>query len=278
MVFIHELITRNAPLFWFGLICFGLAAVLVVVSLISQTEVVGANAWYKPIKFLVSTAVYSWAMAWFIHYLSSPGLTLWSNRIIITMLGLELVYIIAQAARGQMSHFNVSTGFYNFMWVFMAFAATVVAVWTAVVAVRFFTTPVDLPLAYLWGIRLGLILFVIFAFEGFVMGARMSHSIGGEDGGPGLTFLGWSVLHGDPRVPHFIGMHALQVLPLLGFYLLKDVRLLVALGVLYAALAGYTLMLALNGKPLVNRSQKHAVTELPNHATSRTASSEEPFN
>lgn len=261
MAFIQELISRNAPLYWFGLICFGLAALLLVVSFFSQVEVVGANAWYKPIKFLLSTALYSWAMAWYVHYLNSPGLTKWSNMVIISMLGLELVYIILQAARGQMSHFNVSTGFYSFMWSFMALAATAVAVWTAVVAIRFFTTPVDLPTAYLWGIRLGLILFVIFAFEGFVMGARMSHTIGGPDGGPGLTFLGWSVLHGDPRIPHFVGMHALQILPLAGFYVLKDVKWLSVLALFYTFLAGYTLFLALNGRPLIDRSATSDATK-----------------
>ncbi|MCU0435871.1 MAG: hypothetical protein MUC87_20600 [Bacteroidia bacterium] len=248
MYFIHELKSRNEPLFWFGAACFLAGIVFIVLSFRSGLLVAGVNAWYKPVKFALSIAAYSWTMAWLIHYLPQFNVRFF-NWAIIVLLGFALFYIALQAGRGKLSHYNQSSGLYSMLYMLMAFAATAVTVYTAYAGFEFFRQPVNLPPAYLNSIRAGIFIFVIFSLEGFVMGSRLSHTIGGADGNHGIAFLGWSRRFGDPRVAHFIGMHALQVLPLLGWYVLRESRWVWLVAGLYFVLAVFTLIQALRGRP-----------------------------
>jgi NO-binding membrane sensor protein with MHYT domain len=137
----------------------------------------------------------------------------------------------------------------------MALAASAVTIYTAYVGLLFFTnTFPDLPNYYLWAIRFGIILFVIFSFEGFAMGSRLNHSVGALNDNSSWFIIGWSKTVGDLRVAHFIGMHALQVLPVLSFYVFKNTKLTLALSLLYGLLALLTLIQALQGKPLIKGS------------------------
>jgi hypothetical protein len=88
-----------------------------------------------------------------------------------------------------------------------------------------------------------------------IMGA---HTVGAPDGGPGLSGTGWSTEHGDLRIPHFIGLHALQVLPLIAFvmrrrWLSSDtrVRLTLTAAGSYFTLVVLLLVQALRGQPIL---------------------------
>lgn len=258
LTFIQQLRERNETLFQFGLICLIASLGFLIMSKISNVQVNNVSAWIKPFKFAFSTFLFAWAMLWYCSYLTDFNIRLF-NWTVILLLGFEIIYIAIQAGRGQLSHFNSSSTFYSIMFSMMAIAATVVTMYTAYVAYLFFQSDFpSLPSYYVWAIRLGLIIFVIFSFEGFLMGSRLSHTIGGPDGSPGIPLLHWSKQFGDPRVAHFIGMHALQVLPFLAFYLLKDTRITAIVSILYLGLAVLTLMQALQGKPLFReRTSNH---------------------
>ena len=243
--------TRNEPLFYFGLICLILAVVFLLLTQFTTRQIMGVNAWSKPFKFALSITLYAWAMAWFCYYLMPAFNPVSFNWAVIGLLGFEIGYIALQAGRGQLSHYNQSSPLYAKLYSLMALAATAVTLYTAYVGILFFVRSFPgLPNYYVWSIRIGISLFVIFSLEGAVMGGRMSHTIGGPDGGNGLPIVNWSRQYGDPRVAHFIGMHALQVLPIVAWYLLKDLKITLLFGALYAALAVFTLVQALNGRPL----------------------------
>ncbi len=249
--FIHNVKARNETLFYFGCVCLAFALVCLVLAKFTNTQVYNTNAWFKPFKFAFSTFLFAWAMAWYCFELPSFNVAPF-NWAVIVLLGFEIVYIAVQAGRGELSHYNQSTPLYSALYSMMALAATLVTLYTAYVGILFFITGFPtLPGYYVWSIRLGILVFVVFSFEGFVMGSRMSHTIGGPDGGEGLPLLNWSTKYGDPRIPHFIGMHALQALPLVSFYVLKNTKATFVFSFFYALLAVFTLVQALQGKPFI---------------------------
>ena len=88
------------------------------------------------------------------------------------------------------------------------------------------------------------------------MGSRLNHSVGALNDNSNWFIVGWSKTVGDLRVAHFIGMHALQVLPILSYYVLKSTKLTVAFSMVYGLLALATLVQALQGRPIIKSNKE----------------------
>jgi hypothetical protein len=259
--FIKELKIRNESLFYFGLFCLSLSIIFIVLTQLTTRKVNGVNAWFKPFKFAISIGLFAWTIAWYCHYLSSFNVTAF-NWVVIILFGFEILYITFQASQGQMSHFNVSTSTYSILYSLMGLAATIVTLYTAYIGLLFFTqTFPDLPNYYLWAIRFGILIFVVFSFEGALMGSRMNHSVGAINDNSNWLIVGWSITVGDLRVSHFIGMHALQLLPMLSFYIFENTITTIIISVCYGLLATTTLIQALKGKPIFRKTETTQLKE-----------------
>lgn len=249
--FFTELLSRNAVLYYFGWICFAGTAITAVLWMTTSLQINNINAWIKPLKFFLSSAILMWTLAWYIGYLApsrAVGGFVWVTVLVFVF---EVGYISLRASQGQLSHFNISTPLNGMLFALMGIAITVFTLYTAYIGWLFFTTDFpQLPAHYVWAIRLGIVLFVIFAFEGGMMAARLGHTVGSADGTPGLPLLNWSLTHGDLRVAHFIGMHALQVLPLLACYVVRSTNGVIAVAVVYGLLAVFLLWQAMRGMPV----------------------------
>jgi hypothetical protein len=225
-----------------------LFAVCVVLGLVDSGEVTGVNRWIKPQKFTLSIAIYLASMAWYWPLAkAAEGAKARAAAILSGTLIFEIVVIIGQAARGVRSHFNHDTTADGILFQLMGIAI-VVNIATAAVVMRWTFRTAGSP--YVWGVRLGLLLFVVFALEGGVMAQRMAHAVGVADGGPGLAFVNWSTTGGDLRIAHFLGMHALQLLPLAG-HITRSTPAVASLFAVWAVISTAALWRALTGVPLI---------------------------
>jgi hypothetical protein len=244
---------------------------------VDRRVITGAPAWLKPAKFALSTMIAAWSFAFCI-----ASTRIWQrvtralDIALAAGLFIEIALIDVQAARGTTSHFNVATPLDGAVWAVMG--VSILCIWLAMLllTVVLFRQPYASP-AWGWSLRLGMVLALIGTGSGGLMTVPNSqqlaeahvsgrlptvgaHTVGAPDGGPGLPVTGWSADHGDLRVAHFLGMHGLQVLPLLAWWIGRrrfagddrtQVKLIFAIAASYLALFGLILWQAFRGQSIV---------------------------
>lgn len=268
-----------------GLVVFAAAGLLAAgvtagAAIVDTRLVTGAPVWHKPLKFFVSSAIYAWTFAWYLGQVRAPttsprdqslrhalGTGVWA------LLAGELVFIVVQAVRGTSSHFNTASAFDIVVFATMGVMIAVLSMLHALLWIWLLRTasPDRARLsACRWGAGLTLV--------GLLTGALMlgptreqlatlraggaapsgAHAIGVPDGGPGLPFVNWSVEGGDRRVAHFVGLHAMQALPLLLLALPSSMRedakvaAVRATGIAYGAFTWLLVQQATEARPVLH--------------------------
>ncbi|MDQ0736565.1 hypothetical protein [Arthrobacter agilis] len=263
-----------------------LAALMAVTGLVSVVglvadprEIVGMPAWAKPLKFSISILLYALTLSWLIGQVrSAPRLAWWSGVVAVAALVAEMIIIVGAVLAGTTSHFNVTSPLHQAMWGIMAISIVVVWLASLVIGILLFRVRGADP-ARSSAIRAGVVIGLVGMALGFLMtsptaaqlddwqGISGAHTVGAGDGGAGLFLLGWSTEAGDLRVPHFVGMHALQLLPIAAILLeaatrrvavlrepLVRRRILRVLAVLYTGILGVLTLQALAGQSVIHPS------------------------
>lgn len=184
----------------------------------------GINVWIKPLKFMSSAAIFLITLALFMPFLDRsqrerPAVrnAIW---VISVFLMLEILYITFRASRAEASHFNRETALNIALYAWMGVTiliATVLSGWIGWLILRSRNAIARPDLRYAIGIGL-LVGTALGSLTAAYMGTQSDHWVGGvrTDAG-GSFFFGWSRTGGDLRVAHFIGLHAMQGIPLIGW-------------------------------------------------------------
>lgn len=182
--------------------------------------------WLKPFKFHLSLLVHAVTVlfavrllpeAWQAHIVTKASLTLFGAVVIY-----EAVFLSIQAGRGVRSHFNDTTTFDAIGRTIMAAGAGVLVVVPLLIGLALafaawrggWAEVSENPLRL--SVAIGFLLTGWLAAQtGSAIGANAGPFVGVDpSAGRFMPITGWALAGGDYRISHFLGVHAMQAVPL----------------------------------------------------------------
>jgi hypothetical protein len=203
-------------LYWLAVAFLISAAVHGLMFLLGDRAWAGPISWRKPLLFSFSFAAVSASVAWVMTFLPKRPVLGWTLAVVFAGASVgETALIGMQAWRGTVSHFNDRTPFDAAVFVAMGYLIVGVAAVIVVLAIWSFVS-LRAPTSLAWAIRLGLVLVIAGqAIGGIILG----EGLGQQEVGPVSSPIQFGEA-GVMNVPHALAIHAMQVLPVLGWLLL----------------------------------------------------------
>lgn len=236
----------------------GMLLISIFGMLLDNRLLLGENIWLKPAKFGASLVIYLITMAALLRIY--PYTTDRKKQLAWVFGGsmiLEMPLLLVQVIRGVPSHFNTDTPFDSLIFGGMGILILINSLGLIWMIGTAFTKRLDASIVMQRAVQFAWVGMLISMLAGQLMISASKHSVGVADGGAGIPITNWSAEGGDWRAVHFLGMHGIQVLPLL-IYFLQDRMKAVSLnrfiwgtGLLYLSLLAFLFVRTSNGIPLL---------------------------
>lgn len=195
--------------------------------------VLNAPVWAKTLKFSLSVLIYGATLLWMLRYLTDkPRFARFVGRSTGVILMFEMLTIITQAVRGQPMHYNETPGIDVILWRAMTVGIMLLFTFNMAGAIAMARQRMIDPVIGT-SVKLGFMLAIIGFGLGFLMSYPNATQMAALQAGETLTMigahnvnalvdgqtrmlpiLGWNMDGGDLRIPHFVGMHGAQLIPL----------------------------------------------------------------
>ena len=146
-----------------------LIPIYIVAAILDPRSITNAPAFVKPLKFIISTAIYVTTFLWLLTLVQ--GHRRWVQIAAnVTALGLliENILITVQAIRGVASHFNSTTPFDIALFSTMGIIITVVAFMNLLLGIWLLFQQLPDPVIA-WGVRLGCLISFVGMIVAFLM-------------------------------------------------------------------------------------------------------------
>ncbi len=211
-----------------------LAVSCLCAMMIDDRRILGESVWLKPAKFGFAFLTYTLTLAWLLSIPHRGARVTWWMGTLFAVTGLvDVGFIVLQAARGTFSHFDTETDPVNSIGQ-LVFASGVPGLFIANLVVAVIVSwqrLLDRPTSR--AVHAGLAIAVAGMALGYLMGFTGEQTVQAADGhlvrlaaghtvaDPGLAvrdgvrdmpITHWSTLGGDLRIPHFAGLHGIQIL------------------------------------------------------------------
>jgi hypothetical protein len=227
---------KSGALLW-AAFAFGVMAVLCAALAVLDPRLLesGENIWLKPVRFALAFAIHLLTLVWITKLtgrdevrddLFSAGI-----RLQVIIAAIEFACIALQAGRGVPSHFNLATPFDRLVFTIMGLGTAGLMLGFLLMIAGLLRRPgngfaaacavAGIGFAILGGL-VGVIMVMPDASQSALLkaGQKLSmvgnHAVG-EPSQAKIPFFGWDRIAGDWRVPHFIGLHGMQLFPLLAW-------------------------------------------------------------
>ncbi|GLZ80177.1 hypothetical protein Afil01_49840 [Actinorhabdospora filicis] len=248
----------------------------------------GVSVWEKPLKFAVAFVAYGLTLGWMLSLPHKGRRFTWWVGTVVALSGTADVAVIAmQGARGTFSHFNTADAYGELTQNVFSIGVPILMLANMILAITLIVqrvgdkgTAMAVRLAAFYSIA-GMFLGLLISMNpdgqsgdytdgnGDPVTLAISHSVGTRDDAPVMPFTGWNATAGDLRIPHFVGMHGMQVMLLVGLLVaglaarvawLRDERTRRAVigvaGLCYGGLTALVTWQALRGQSLIHPDAK----------------------
>ena len=258
---VFSTVKKESPILYSIVLAHLIFAIVAIIGVFVDDRVLmGVNVWIKPLKFLISGAIYILTLGYFItlYPFSKLKKNILNNIVSLTLL-IEIGIIVTQGIRGVKSHYNQSSLLDGLLFAAMGILVAI----NVLIMILFIFETIRLKLkvekSVQWAILMGWIIIVAGSWVGGQMISQLAHNVGVADGGEGLPLVNWSTIAGDLRVAHFFGLHGLQIIPLFAFMLSKKwkttdrnkIIVVTIFGLLYALWIAFTFYQAKQGLPFI---------------------------
>lgn len=265
---------------WWLSVAFAVLAVAGTLLALVDARVLpqGENVWMKPLRFALAFAVHGFTLIWIAGLTrrvemqdGAFALSVWLQ---LAVMVIEQACVVIQAVRGVPSHFNYATEFDRLIFTIMGLGTVGLFLGFVLILAGLLRRPgpanasanviVAMVFAVLGGLA-GVVMVMPDAAQAAMVeaGTRPAeiggHAVGTPSGAR-IPFFGWDAVAGDWRVPHFLGLHAMQLFPLLAWVggdgpARHRIVALVLVATGYALLLGLSVSLVISGRSVFSPDQ-----------------------